>query len=90
MAKLTEQQLQIRTAAEQSLDNFIRLVAPHRVLGSVHTELCSWWEKEESKSHQLTLLPRDHCKSAMIAYRAAYYIAKYPDCLLYTSDAADE
>ena len=87
---LTEQQWQIREAAEHSLANFIRLVAPHRVLGSVHEELCDWWDREEHKSHQLTLLPRDHGKSAMVAYRAAWYLTKYPDIrILYISSTSN-
>lgn len=68
----------IREAAEQDLITFIRLVAPQRVLGSVHEELCRWWNREEAKSHQLTLLPRDHGKSAMIAYRVAWELTKDP------------
>lgn len=68
----------IREAAEQDLITFIRLVSPNRVLGSVHEELCRWWNKEEAKSHQLTLLPRDHGKSAMIAYRVAWELTKDP------------
>lgn len=74
MATLKE----IREAAEQDLLTFIRLVAPLRVLGSVHEELCYWWNKEDSKSHQLTLLPRDHGKSAMIAYRVAWELTRDP------------
>lgn len=68
----------IREAAEQDLVTFIRLVAPQRVLGSVHEELCRWWNREDSKSHQLTLLPRDHGKSAMVAYRVAWMLTKDP------------
>lgn len=68
----------IREAAEQDLITFIRLVAPQRVLGSVHEELCRWWNREDSKSHQLTLLPRDHGKSAMVAYRVAWMLTKDP------------
>jgi len=44
---------QIREAAENDLETFIRLVAPHRVLGSVHCELLNWWTRQEKKSHQL-------------------------------------
>jgi phage terminase large subunit-like protein len=88
--KLTETQEQIKQAAERSLADFIRLVSPHRVLGSVHEELCEWWEREEAKTHQLTLLPRDHGKSAMVAYRVAWYIAKFPDIrILYISSTAN-
>lgn len=68
----------IREAAEQDLVTFIRLVAPQRVLGSVHEELCRWWNREDAKTHQLTLLPRDHGKSAMIAYRVAWWLTKDP------------
>ena len=68
----------IREAAEQDLLTFIKLVSPQRVLGSVHEELCRWWNREDAKSHQLTLLPRDHGKSAMIAYRVAWELTKDP------------
>ena len=68
----------IREAAEQDLETFIRLIAPKQMLGAVHSELCSWWERQESSSHQLTLLPRDHLKSRMVAFRAAWHITKYP------------
>lgn len=68
----------IREAAEQDLVTFIRLVAPNRVLGSVHEELCRWWNREDAKTHQLTLLPRDHGKSAMIAYRVAWELTRDP------------
>ena len=76
----------IREAAEQDLVTFIRLVAPQRVLGSVHEELCRWWNREDSKTHQLTLLPRDHGKSAMVAYRVAWMLTRDPTLrILYIS-----
>lgn len=80
---------QIRTAAEDSLKYFIGLIAPHRVLGACHEELLSWWTREDAGDYQLTLLPRDHQKSAMIAYRVAHHITKYPDTrILYISSTA--
>ena len=80
----------IKQAAEADLETFIRLVAPHRVLGSVHTEICRWWNREDRKKNQLVLLPRDHGKSALIAYRCAWYIAKYPDIrILYLSSTSN-
>lgn len=69
---------QIKEAAEADLVKFIKLVSPHRMLGAVHEELISWWTREDAKSHQLTLLPRGHMKSALIAYRAAWEITKNP------------
>lgn len=80
----------IREAAEQDLITFIRLIAPQRLLGSVHEDLCRWWNREDSKSHQLTLLPRDHGKSAMIAYRVAWELTKDPTLrVLYISATAN-
>ena len=79
----------IREAAEADLAQFIKLVAPHRVLGAIHTELCSTWTREEAKTHQLTLLPRDHGKSALVAYRVAWTIAKDPTVrVLYLSSTS--
>lgn len=77
---------QIREAAEGDLETFIRLVAPHRVLGNCHTELLNWWQREDAGDHQLALMPRDHQKSAMIAYRVAWRIVKNPSVtVLYIS-----
>ena len=69
---------QIREKAENSLEAFIRLVHPHRVLGDVHKDLIGWWERNDASSHQLVLLPRDHQKSALLAYRVAWTITKNP------------
>ena len=57
MANLEEIKEQTRLAAESSLERFIELVAPYRVLGNVHRELCRWWTREGAKKHQLVLLP---------------------------------
>lgn len=80
----------IRLQAERDLESFIRLVQPQRLLGSVHCELISWWNREDAKSHQLVLLPRDHQKSAMIALRCAHEIVKNPAIrILYISSTAN-
>ncbi len=68
----------IREAAESDLVTFIRLIAPTRVLGACHEEACRWWDREEAKSHQLLLFPRDHMKSALIAFRVAHRITADP------------
>lgn len=81
---------QIRMAAEQDLEFFIRLVTPKRVLGHVHSRLIDWWNRDDAKSHQLVLLPRDHQKSAMVAYRAAWEITRNPSVrILYISATAN-
>jgi hypothetical protein len=80
----------IRRAAEQDLTTFIKLIAPQTVLGHVHEELCRWWTREKAKSQQLTLLPRDHQKSRMVAYRVAWHLTKHPDHrVLYISSTSN-
>lgn len=76
----------IKEAAEADFETFIRLIAPKQLLGSVHTELCGWWTRQDKKSHQITLLPRDHQKSRMVAYRVVWRITRQPDVrILYIS-----
>ena len=83
-AKLTKDE--IRQAAEDDLEAFIRLVAPKRLLGHVHSDLISWWTRSEALDNQLVLLPRGHQKSAMIAYRVAWEITRNPAVtILYAS-----
>ena len=85
MSKKDKKQ-QIREIAEADLLSFIRLVAPHRMLGAIHEELITWMCRAEAKDNQLVLLPRDHQKSAMIAYRTAWWITKHPETtVLYVS-----
>lgn len=87
--KKTKEEM-IREAAEADLLTFIRLVAPHRVLGHVHKDLINWWTRGDASSHQLVLLPRDHMKSALLAYRVAWTIVKDPAVrVLYISSTAN-
>ena len=80
----------IRERAENDLEFFINLVHPQRVLGSVHQELLSWWTRQDALHHQLVLLPRDHGKSAMVAYRVAWEITRNPTVrVLYISSTAN-
>lgn len=85
---------QVKLAAEGDLLTFIKLVAPHRVLGAIHEDILNWWTREDAKDHQLLLMPRDHQKSALIAYRVAWAITKNPAItILYisaTSGLAEE
>ena len=81
---------QIRVAAEADLLTFIKLVAPHLLLGALHEELISWWGRTEKKDNQLVLLPRGHMKSKLAAYRTAWYVTKHPETtVLYVSATAD-
>lgn len=77
---------EIRLAAEQSLEVFISLVAPTEVLGNCHKEVIQWWTREEGRTHQLLLFPRDHGKSRHVAYRVAWELTKDPTLrILYIS-----
>ncbi len=79
----------IRQAAEDDLLQFIKLVAPHRVLGKAHKDLIKWWTRPDAQDHQMCLLPRDHQKSAMIAYRVAWEITRNPAVtILYISSTS--
>ena len=79
----------IRALAEADLEAFIRLVHPKRVLGQVHRDIIRWWNRDDAKSHQLLLLPRDHQKSALIAYRVAWAITRNPAIrILYISSTS--
>ena len=81
---------QIKGAAEADLLTFIKLVAPHLLLGALHEELISWWGRTEKKDNQLVLLPRGHMKSKLAAYRTAWYVTNHPETtVLYVSATAD-
>ena len=81
---------QIKEAAETSLESFIKLVAPHRLLGGIHKDLIGWWTRQDARTHQLCLLPRGHQKSILIAYRVAWEITRDPSTtILYISSTAN-
>lgn len=89
----TEKELVIldkRTQAEADLVYFVELVAPHRVLGDIHKEVLRWWTRDSALDNQLLLLPRDHQKSVLVAYRVAWWVTNHPDTtVLYVSATAD-
>lgn len=76
--KLSDERQQRKLLAESDLEEFIALVHPKRLLGSIHRRVIRWWTRQDAKSHQLLLLPRDHMKSALIAYRVAWELTKDP------------
>jgi phage terminase large subunit-like protein len=79
-----------RLHAENDLEYFINLVHPKRLLGNIHREIITKWTASNAKSHQLTLLPRDHMKSALIAYRVAWSLTRDPTLrVLYISSTSN-
>jgi hypothetical protein len=88
--KLSDERLQHKIAAEASLESFINLVHPKRLLGNIHRQVIGWWTKQEANSHQLLLLPRDHMKSALVAYRVIWELTKDPSLrVLYISSTSN-
>lgn len=76
----------VRQRCETSLVDFIKVVAPHRVLGSIHYELLEWWTRSDASLNLLGLLPRAHQKSAMVAYLVAWLLTKNPaETIMYVS-----
>lgn len=75
---LSPDHLERKLLAEGSLEEFIKLVHPKRCLGNIHRQVIQWWEREDAKDHQLLLLPRDHMKSALIAYRVVQALTVNP------------
>lgn len=81
---------EIREAAEADLATFIHLVDPFRLLSHCHYDVIRWWEREDRKSHQLLLYPRDHMKSALVAYRTVWRLTKDPALrVLYISSTSN-
>lgn len=86
---LSERDLQTKQAAEADFEFFIRLVQPLRMLGAVHSEWIKWVTKEGSKRRKLSLLPRDHQKSAIAGLYAAWRITTNPAIkILYISSTS--
>ena len=78
-----------RELALGDLEKFISLVDPKRELGQCHKDLIRWWTRDGALSHQLVLLPRDHQKSALVAFRVAWEITKNPALrILYISSTS--
>lgn len=89
MKILSEKENEIRELAEADLETFIRLIAPYQLLGAIHEDWCRWTTSSKTSNHQLSLLPRDHGKSRMVAFKVAWWICKYPDTrILYISSTS--
>ena len=88
--KLTPERELHRELAEADLAYFINLVHPRRLLGNIHREWITWWTRRDAPFHQLTLLPRDHGKSAGAGYRAVWELTKDPTLrILYISSTSN-
>lgn len=80
---------EIKERAELDFLFFVRLVQPKRVLGSIHEDVGFFWTRPEKKTHQLLLMPRDHQKSALAGFYAAWEITRNPAIrILYISSTS--
>lgn len=81
---------EIRERAMTDLNFFARLVNPGYMYGDIHRELFRWMQdynlygvNEELTSNKLTMLPRGHLKSHMVATWAAWIITKHPEVTIF-------
>lgn len=87
---LSEELREKKAHCEASLEAFINYVHPRRVLGNIHRHIINWWTRSGNKKHQLLLLPRDHMKSALVAYRVAWELTRDPTLrVLYISSTSN-
>lgn len=85
-----QSRLDHKSQAEYSLESFINHIHPKRWLGNIHRDTISWWTASNAKSNQLLLLPRDHMKSAMVAYRCVWELTRNPSLrILYISSTSN-
>lgn len=87
---LTKEQLEIRDIAVNSLEGFIRLVAPYQLIAHCHSDLYKWIE-HHYEEHKLILWPRDHGKSRNAAFYTAWEIVRDPTTtIIYASATAEK
>src|SRR6266446_5830426 len=78
LSELQKRRQERKKLAESSLEEFISVIHPKRLLGNIHREILQWWTRQDAQQHQLLLLPREHMKSTLIAYRVAWELTKDP------------
>ena len=87
---LNKSQLEIRIAALNNLEAFIRLVAPYQLIAHCHSVMCKWAQTYEN-DNRLLLWPRDHGKSRYSAFYAAWEIVRDPaTTIIYASATAEK
>ena len=87
---LTKIQQEIRSAAINNLEAFIKLVAPYQLMAHCHVEMCKWAQEYQS-DNRLLLWPRDHGKSRYAAFYASWEIVRAPSTtIIYASATAEK
>jgi hypothetical protein len=88
---------ELREAAKEDLVLFATLVNPGYMYGDLHRETFRWMQNyalfgqgEDQTSNKLTLFPRAHLKSHMVATWCAWIITRSPEVtMLYVSATAE-
>jgi len=75
---LSDELIQKREFLKNDLVALINFVQPKSVLGNIHREFITWANREDALTHQMLLLPRDHRKSTILAYRIVQALTKDP------------
>ena len=87
---LTKVQQEVRSAALNNLEAFIKLVAPYQLMAHCHIQMCHW-AQEYIDENRLLLWPRDHGKSRHAAFYAAWEIIRDPSTtIIYASATAEK
>ena len=97
LEKMPDKAKEIRETAINDLFYFARLVNPGYMYGDIHKELFQWMQDYNlygqggtNTSNKLTMLPRAHLKSHMVATWAAWIITRHPEVtVLYVSATAE-
>ncbi len=95
--RMPQEATDLREEAKRDLWVFAQLVNPGYVYGDIHKELFRWMMEYalfgkggDLTSNKLTMLPRAHLKSHMVATWCAWMITRHPEItILYVSATAE-
>lgn len=97
LARMPESAKEVRERALIDLYYFAQLINPGYMYGDVHKEIFQWMQdyslfgvNNEFSSNKLTMLPRAHLKSHMVAVWCVWVITRHPEVtMLYVSATAE-
>lgn len=94
---MPEQAKELRKAAENDLFLFARLLNPGYMYGDVHRKIFRWMQSytlygknDKQSANKLTMLPRGHLKSHMLAVWAVWIIVRHPEVTILYLSATQE
>lgn len=79
-----------RLLAESSTKETARLLLPNYLFGNIHNRIFDWWDRQDAKTHQIVLIPREHLKTTLIGIRVVRQILIDPTIrILYISSTSN-